>query len=50
MLTQKEIETIVKEIASTYQPEKIYLFGSYAIGKAHSNIDVDLFVIKKTEK
>ncbi|MEJ0103172.1 MAG: nucleotidyltransferase domain-containing protein [Bacteroidota bacterium] len=50
MLTQKEIGLIIKEIASAYQPEKIYLFGSYADGKANEDSDIDLFIIKNTDK
>jgi predicted nucleotidyltransferase len=30
MITQKEIEEIVKRIVTSYKPEKILLFGSYA--------------------
>lgn len=50
MLKQVEIDQLIKEIVSGYQPEKIYLFGSYATGKPTDNSDVDLFIIKNTDK
>lgn len=33
MLQQSEIDKLIEEIVLGYQPEKIYLFGSYASGK-----------------
>ncbi len=50
MLQQKEIESIVNEIATKYQPEKIFLFGSHAKDNATNDSDIDLFIIKKTDK
>ena len=50
MLTQKDIDLIVKDIAVAYQPEKIYLFGSYATGNPGTDSDIDLLIIKKTDK
>lgn len=43
----------VKEIVDQlkpYNPEKIILFGSYAYGKPGEYSDVDLIVVKKTNK
>lgn len=50
MLKHNEIDFLIKEIASEYQPEKIYLFGSYANGSADTDSDIDLFIIKNTDK
>lgn len=50
MVTQSQIEQLVKEIAEGYQPEKIYLFGSYANGTPTYDSDIDLFIIKNTVK
>lgn len=47
---QKEIENITKQIVKKYKPEKIILYGSFAYGKPKSNSDIDLLVIKKTNK
>ncbi|MBI4157760.1 nucleotidyltransferase domain-containing protein [Candidatus Woesebacteria bacterium] len=33
-----------------YQPEKIILFGSFAVGKQTPDSDIDIAVIKKTDK
>ena len=47
---QKEIENITKQIVKKYKPEKIILYGSFAYGKPTEDSDVDLLVIKKTNK
>src|SRR6476661_2058014 len=50
MLNQVQIDRLIEEIVSGYQPEKIYLFGSYATGKTTDDSDIDLFIIKNTDK
>ena len=50
MLQQTQIDKLIGEIVSGYEPEKIYLFGSYATGKQTSDSDIDLFIIKNTTK
>jgi predicted nucleotidyltransferase len=47
---EKIIEEIVERIKKEYQPEKIVLFGSYAYGEPHEDSDIDLFIIKDTDK
>lgn len=44
------IYKIVRKLENQYRPEKIILFGSYAWGKATRHSDVDLFIIKKTNR
>ena len=48
MVLQSDIQVLVNEIVEGYQPEKIYLFGSYANGTATDDSDIDLFVVKNT--
>jgi uncharacterized protein len=49
MIGQDKISEIVGKIASEYNPDKIILFGSYAIGNPNENSDLDLFVIKDSD-
>ena len=46
MVTLNQIQKFVIEIAESYQPDKIYLFGSYANNTAMPDSDIDLFIIK----
>lgn len=50
MLFQTQIDKLVEEIVLGYKPEKIYLFGSCAIGKQTNDSNIDLFIVKDTEK
>jgi len=47
---QKIIAEVVEKIKREYQPEKIILFGSYAYGTPTEDSDIDLFVVKETDK
>ncbi len=53
-MTAIEINSIIKEITNIlvekYQPDKIILFGSYAYGTPTDDSDVDLLIIKETDK
>lgn len=49
MIKQEKISEIISKIALGYNPDKIILFGSYAIGNPDENSDLDLFVIKNSE-
>ena len=46
MFTEEEILTIVGRIVDRVNPSKVYLFGSYAKGKATIKSDLDLLVVK----
>ena len=46
----KEMERIVTQISHNYSPEKIILFGSLVSDRAADAHDIDLLVIKKTDK
>lgn len=47
---RKLILDIVDKIKREYQPEKIILYGSYAYGRPTPDSDIDLFIIKETDK
>ncbi len=44
------IPLLVERIKEKYQPDKVILFGSYAYGEPNASSDVDLLIIKETEK
>lgn len=46
---ETELARILPIIINNYQPEKIILFGSLAIGQIHEWSDIDLAIIKETE-
>ena len=49
--SKSTIETVAEVIVTRYGPvEKIILFGSYARGDMDEYSDIDLIVIKKTNK
>jgi len=43
------IKKIVNTIADGISPQKIFLFGSYALGNPNSDSDLDLLVIMDTK-
>jgi len=48
-----DIHTLKKEIVERLmplEPEKVILFGSYATGTPTEDSDIDLFLVKDTEK
>jgi predicted nucleotidyltransferase len=47
---QTELERWIETLKREYDPEMIYLFGSFAQGKVKRWSDIDLVIIKKTEK
>lgn len=50
MVSKDKIDSVVQRIVANYKPEKIILFGSYANGKPTEDSDIDLLIIKDTEK
>ena len=49
MIASKEIiDRAIEYIKEKIDPEKIYLFGSYARGNPNENSDLDFFIIKRT--
>lgn len=49
MVTQQQLDEIVRILVSECQPEQIILFGSYARGTAHEESDLDLAIVKKSD-
>lgn len=47
---ENELNTISRQLIKNYQPQKIILFGSFANGNPRSNSDLDLAIIKDTDK
>jgi uncharacterized protein len=50
MIPANKIDEIVVRIAQEYDPDKIILFGSYADGVPDESSDLDLLIIKDSEK
>ena len=48
MIDKLTISNFVYKIVSAANPDKIYLFGSYATGNANENSDIDILIIKDT--
>lgn len=47
-VTESQIKEIIQKIVAGYQPEKIWLFGSYSRESQTESSDIDLLIIKKT--
>jgi predicted nucleotidyltransferase len=45
ILNEKDLHEIVRRIVALDDPERVYLFGSYAKGSAHEGSDVDLLIV-----
>ncbi len=48
--SQKLIKQITARLVKNYHPQRIILFGSHAWGKPGKESDIDLLVIKRTQK
>ena len=48
--TIPDLDLLVDFVVSKYKPEKIILFGSYATKTEKINSDIDLLIIKETNK
>ena len=46
---KEKLREIINDL-KPYRPEKIILFGSYAKGNSQENSDIDLLIIKNTNK
>jgi len=47
---EKEVKKITGQINEKYKPDKIILFGSSAKGNVTENSDIDMLIIKDTNK
>ena len=54
MTSNPRLKKIITEIADRllegYKPKKVILFGSHAYGEATEDSDIDLLIIKNTDK
>jgi uncharacterized protein len=46
MANDTDLRWLVERIVALYDPDRIYLFGSYAKGTAHDGSDLDLLVVR----
>ena len=49
MITEEQIQAVVRRIVEGYAPDRIILFGSYAYGVPNEDSDLDLLVIKAND-
>ncbi len=49
-LADRYLKKIVANLKKNYRPEKIILFGSYGDGTFTKDSDIDLLIIKNTDK
>ncbi|MFH1829948.1 MAG: nucleotidyltransferase domain-containing protein [Pseudomonadota bacterium] len=49
-MLEQELKRIVEVILKNYQPQKVILFGSLAIGEVQEWSDIDLMVVMETDK
>jgi predicted nucleotidyltransferase len=47
MIDNSKIDLVVQTLVATYEPQSIYLFGSYAWGHPNDDSDIDLMIIVK---
>lgn len=50
MVTEAQIQEIVRRIVEGYAPDRIILFGSYAYGTPTEDSDLDLLVVKADDE
>lgn len=46
----EEVQNVVNRIVERYKPEKVILFGSLARGTVERDSDIDLLIIKNSDK
>ena len=49
MINKEKIDEVVNRIVSKFNPEKIILFGSNAVGNINNDSDLDLLIIQDSE-
>ena len=47
---ESAINAIVEKLVRNYEPEKIVLYGSCARGTMHADSDIDMLIVKNTDK
>jgi uncharacterized protein len=49
LITPEQIDAMAQTIADQFQPDSIYLFGSYAYGQPTEDSDLDFLVVMPVE-
>ena len=49
LISKSDIEDATARLAAAYQPEAIYLFGSYAWGEPNKDSDLDFYIVLKED-
>lgn len=49
LISKSKIAEATARLVTAYQPEAIYLFGSYAWGEPNEDSDVDFFIVLKDD-
>lgn len=49
MITDADVAWVVERIVALYDPDRVYVFGSYAKGVVHEKSDVDLLVVRPSD-
>ncbi|MFB0543253.1 MAG: nucleotidyltransferase domain-containing protein [Candidatus Bathyarchaeia archaeon] len=47
---EKILLEVIEKLRGEYRPKKVILFGSYAYGKPTEDSDIDLLILKDTDK
>ncbi|MFC2141285.1 nucleotidyltransferase domain-containing protein [Acidobacteriota bacterium] len=47
MIDSTIVNTVIRRLADVYQPEAIFLFGSYAWGEPANAKDIDILIVVK---
>ncbi|MBI3577667.1 nucleotidyltransferase domain-containing protein [Candidatus Gottesmanbacteria bacterium] len=47
---QEEAKLLIQKIVDRYKPEKVILFGSLARGNMRNDSDIDLLIVKNSDK
>ena len=50
IINRPEVKSVIKQLARNYKPEFILIFGSYSKGNVHQDSDLDLIIVKDTDK
>jgi predicted nucleotidyltransferase len=47
---RRDLERLLRKLVAGYAPRQVYLFGSHAYGEPDEHSDLDLLIVKETDK